>query len=194
MQKLPGCIWRDNPEVQPLHLAARHFDMLCCTSRIWGSFTPCCCMLLLRLNQVLLLWEVLWAKAWQHKHGSKETTKAADQHAQLHSPASTNSSASGKTQIVTANSGSFQLSADSRSSSRSASRAQFHQQVQTPDLFTCFVAAVIINQRRHVLAHCHDADDVLRMFHGLQQVDVWRCLQLAEELQAGMVLHAAQER
>jgi hypothetical protein len=55
------------------------------------------------------------------------------------------------------------------------------------ELFVWFVAAVVISQRRAVLGHCCDADDVLRLFHGLKRIDVWQCLAEARELQQGEV-------
>ncbi|KAF6259021.1 hypothetical protein COO60DRAFT_1515818 [Scenedesmus sp. NREL 46B-D3] len=59
-------------------------------------------------------------------------------------------------------------------------------------LFMWFVAAVVISQRRAVLAHCCDADDVLRLFQGMKRVDVWQCLAKARELQSEDALQQQQ--
>lgn len=50
-----------------------------------------------------------------------------------------------------------------------------------------------MSQRRAVLDHCYDADDVLRHFHGMKHVDLWGCLATARQLQAGQQLSAARQ-
>jgi hypothetical protein len=84
-------------------------------------------------------------------------------------------------QLITADSRGQQVKGDSQ-------QQQPQQQSQEgsrmrSELFICFVAAVIISQRRAILGHCCDADDVLRLIHGAKRVDVWQCLGKARELQ-----------
>jgi hypothetical protein len=43
-----------------------------------------------------------------------------------------------------------------------------------PDLLLYFIAAVVRSQRRKVLDEAHDADDIVRLFHGVR-IDLW-CL------------------
>eukprot|EP00798_Chlamydomonas_sp_ICE-L_P013603 gene13603-19476_t len=49
------------------------------------------------------------------------------------------------------------------------------------DIFSYFVAAVVISQRRRILDHCHDSDDVLTLFHALRKVDVKDCMARARQ-------------
>jgi hypothetical protein len=56
------------------------------------------------------------------------------------------------------------------------------QQQPHLELFICFVAAVVQSQRRTLLDHCYNADDVLRLFHSARKVDLWQCLDKAHQL------------
>lgn len=139
----------------------------------------------------MLLWEVLWAKAWQQrKLGNKsvialqDSKQAADKPVDMQN--STNSVTAGQVNISTADGGLVELTADSRESSKLQDPVTLVPQSSSMEFFTCFVAAVILSQRRQVLDHCYDADDVLRLFHGLKNVDVWQCLQKAEELRSSL--------
>jgi hypothetical protein len=69
----------------------------------------------------------------------------------------------------------------SRGSSSSSLQQQPHLQ-----LFICFVAAVVQSQRRTLLDHCYNADDVLRLFHSVRRIDLWQCLDKAHQLLAGI--------
>lgn len=74
------------------------------------------------------------------------------------------------------------------SSSTSDSRSSLQQQPHL-ELFTCFVAAVVQSQRRTLLDHCYNADDVLKLFHGVRRIDLWQCLDKAYSLLGA--LHSA---
>jgi len=127
--------------------------------------------------QVLQLWEVLWADAW--RQGTNRNVLAS-------------ATPSSKDKVV----GAATL-ADGRMTVQAATQqedAHNHCNVSctvnhshgAADLFVCFVAAVVISQRRAVLDHCYDADDVLRLFHNLKRIEVWPCLDKAHELQQAM--------
>lgn len=60
-------------------------------------------------------------------------------------------------------------------------KSSFQQQPHL-ELFICFVAAIVQAQRRTLLDHCYNADDVLRLFHGVRRVDLWQCLDKARLL------------
>jgi hypothetical protein len=140
--------------------------------------------------QVMQLWEVLWADAWQQR-------RLAQQSAAVAAAADTDSAGSDagtasvldtdNTEQQSADAGVQLVAADSRGQQVKGDTQQ-QQQAQEgssirSELFIWFVAAVIIGQRRAVLGHCCDADDVLRLFHGMKHVDVWQCLAKARELQ-----------
>jgi hypothetical protein len=141
--------------------------------------------------QVMQLWEVLWADAWRQRRLAQEAAAAAGDLDSVGSDAGTTSlsdkdsleqqAADAGVQLITADSRGQQVKGDSQ-------QQQPQQQLQEgsrmrSELFIWFVAAVIISQRRAVLGHCCDADDVLRLFHGAKRVDVWQCLGKARELQ-----------
>lgn len=138
------------------------------------------------------LWEVLWADAWQKRRQQVSAAAAALPGGRT---------AGSKDILAEAAEKAMQLVADSRSDGSQLDKQQQqqhqngHQQEELQalvhsnrlDLFICFVAAVIISHRRPVLDHCHDAEDVLRLFHSMRQVDVWQCLVKAQELQQAML-------
>jgi hypothetical protein len=140
------------------------------------------------------LWEVLWADAWRQRRLAQESAAAAATAAELDSIGSNTSTASmsdkDSLEQQAADAGVQLITAHSRGQ-HAKDEAQHQQQQQQPqeggsihnELFIWFVAAVIISQRRAVLGHCCDADDVLRLFQGLKRVDVWQCLAKARELQ-----------
>lgn len=178
---------------QYTHATSHRGLLLRFCTRSLASLHRCCVRLILTVVSVLLydwqvmqLWEVLWAQAWK-QHRLKRLTAAEAQQADspgvvtaLDSPRSDSSNVTAKSQRAAPEAGPIELFADSSSSSRCGNRVQ---QVRGAGLFTCFVAAVIMSQRRQILDHCYDADDVLRLFHGLKHVDVWQCLQKAQEVQ-----------
>jgi hypothetical protein len=57
-------------------------------------------------------------------------------------------------------------------------------QGREPTLFTCFVAAVVLSQKRRILEDCRDADDLMRLFHSLRFIDFPACLHKAHQLRA----------
>ncbi len=62
---------------------------------------------------------------------------------------------------------------------------------QAPDLFLCFVAAVVMSQRRKVLDDCTETDDVLRLFHSVR-VDFWDTIEKAKQLRAKLAKGVSQ--
>lgn len=158
-------------------------------------------------EQVLQLWEVLWAYSWQQRHCAEQHAQAAPpaasdggQHKAPISPSSASTAAaavdSGKSECSSHDDGSAEQSsctvlADGRASAAAkqskgtaggaANNSSLQQQPHL-DLFVCFVAEVITAQRRTILDHCYNADDVLRLFHGLRHIDLWQCLGKAHTL------------
>lgn len=165
---------------------------------------------------MLQLWEVLWAYSWQQRRCSdKAAAGATNGH---HTPAAASPSKGSAPAAASTDTGQgdsnrdgsaaeltgspVQLLADGRavspdgkgdavkggSSSTSDSRSSLQQQPHL-ELFICFVAAVIQSQRRTLLDHCYNADDVLRLFHGVRRIDLWQCLDKAYSLLGA--LHSA---
>lgn len=163
-------------------------------------------MLRLGHAQVLQLWEVLWAHSWQQRRRSDHEPAAAGDLGHPSSPADSpvkgdNSSSSpaagslGAGQEARSKEGAaagsrMQVVADGRGPSQGEAKGQDkgsaaatdRQQQPHLDLFICFVAAVVQAQRRALLDHCYNADDVLRLFHGVRRVDLWQCLDKAHAL------------
>ncbi|WIA29500.1 hypothetical protein OEZ86_012001 [Tetradesmus obliquus] len=152
----------------------------------------------LSMAQVMQLWEVLWADAWRQRRLAQESAAAAaaaaTTAAELDSVGSVASTASmsdkDSLEQQAADAGVQLITAHSRGQQAKGEAQHPHQQQLSQEgstirsgLFVWFVAAVVISQRRTVLGHCCDADDVLRLFHGLKRVDVWQCLAKARELQ-----------
>lgn len=164
----------------------------------------CCCHV-----QVLQLWEVLWAHSWKQRHcvgpgapavsaavpaaaaaaGSLDNTPSVA--ASVDKPPDKDGSKDGTAVAAAAP---MQLSADARAGSPadgkgdskaqggSGSSGSLLESQPHLELFTCFVAAVITAQRRMLLDHCYNADDVLRLFHGSRHIDFWQCLDKAQQL------------
>lgn len=159
--------------------------------------------------QVLHLWEVLWAYSCQQrrcadKEAAEPAAAANGKHVQAVSPSKgsaaapeTGQNGSGDNRAAAGPTGSpKQLWADGRFGSPDGkgdiktkgssvgtveSRSSLQQQPHL-DLFICFLAAVIQSQRRTLLDHCYNADDVLRLFHGVRRIDLWQCLDKAHTL------------
>lgn len=161
--------------------------------------------------QVLQLWEVLWAYCWKQRHSPEQLAQApaaaedksddAVIRPSKGSPAAANSADSSQDDSKAApaavsTSSTVQPSANgtaaggdskgggqvkgspgSNDSSLNAVQQQPHL-----ELFICFVAAVVQSQRRTLLDHCYNADDVLRLFHSAKKVDLWQCLDKAHQL------------
>jgi hypothetical protein len=133
------------------------------------------------------LWEVLWAHAWQQRREHRRLHAGG---AAVHGGASKDG-AQGTTVLVADSTRTLVGSKHGKQGPASlgaAAGADAAAGAEQPDLphaqlFVCFVAAVIMAQRRHILS-CHDADDVLRLCHGLKHVDVWACLERARLLLA----------
>lgn len=154
--------------------------------------------------QVLHLWEVLWAHSSQQRRSADAAVSST--HAQAVSPSKGSSPPSSPGRDDGSKDGAgtpgspMQLMADGRSagpdagvdskgkggSTSDGSRGNSLQQQPHLQLFICFVAAVIQSQRRTLLDHCYNADDVLRLFHSVRRIDLWQCLDKAHQLLAGI--------
>lgn len=155
--------------------------------------------------QVLHLWEVLWAYSWQQRRSADAAVSST--HAQAVSPskgssppASPGQEQDGSKDGAGTPGSPMQLVVDARSAGPDAgvdskggkggtsdgSRGNSLQQQPHLQLFICFVAAVIQSQRRTLLDHCYNADDVLRLFHSVRRIDLWQCLDKAHQLLAGL--------
>uniref|UniRef100_A0A383W6G7 Rab-GAP TBC domain-containing protein n=1 Tax=Tetradesmus obliquus TaxID=3088 RepID=A0A383W6G7_TETOB len=160
---------------------------------------------------VMQLWEVLWADAWRQRRLAQESAAAAaaaaaaTTAAELDSVGSVASTASmsdkDSLEQQAADAGVQLITAHSRGQQAKGEAQHPHQQQLSQEgstmrsgLFVWFVAAVVISQRRTVLGHCCDADDVLRLFHGLKRVDVWQCLAKARELQDADAMQQQQQQ
>lgn len=102
---------------------------------------------------------------------------------QLVAPTDSSSGGSGKhTTTISTDGGKGGGKAPAGSADGSGSSSLQPHEEPHLQLFICFVAAVIHSQRRTILDHCYNADDVLRLFHGVRRVDVWQCLDKALQL------------
>jgi hypothetical protein len=152
---------------------------------------------------VLQLWEVLWAHAWKQRHSAGRLQQAAAAAAAACSqqakadkgvPASEEKHA-GEDGSSVAQPAADASPAESPAESKSdCSNPQAGSELdrlslrQHPhlELFICFVAAVVHLQRRTLLDHCHDADDVLSLFQSVRRIDLWQCLDKAHTLLAAL--------
>jgi hypothetical protein len=162
--------------------------------------------------QVLQLWEVMWAYCWKQRHSpeqlaqmpeaaehkagdmvispSKGSPAAADSAdsfqddstaAATVTPISSTVQRSANGRAVGDSKGDSQVKGSSNGSNMDSSLNTLQQQPHL-ELFICFVAGVVQSQRRTLLDHCYNADDVLRLFHSARKVDLWQCLDKAHQL------------
>jgi hypothetical protein len=135
------------------------------------------------MPQVLLLWELLWADAWQRRRRRRQSEQQQQQKLETNvlPPARQQPPPAGEAAAAAA--AAAAAKADSSGAANTPDAVAAASSSGAADAFIAFVAAVVMGQRRAVLDHCRDADDVLALFHTPKRShDVWGCVQHARTL------------